>query len=156
MAQRQEAYREHVEAAAREGLKQSPWDELQAQVAFGDEAFIRNLALQAHGNAHEQSSLRQLKRRPEFAAVVGVVEQMKKEAWDQFSNRRGDWGREMVLFLARHHCGTTLKQLGERAGGMDSWAVSKAIHRFQVRLTEDPHLTEILAIAHSELSKVPI
>ena len=47
--QRPEAYREYVESAAREGLIQTPWDQLQAQVALRDEAFIRSLALKAHG-----------------------------------------------------------------------------------------------------------
>lgn len=153
---RKEAYRDYVEVAAREGLKQIPWDELHAQVALGDEDFISSLAHTTRGDQHEQPSLRQLKRRPEFAAVVGVVERIKREGWNQFSNRHGDWGRDLVLFLARHYCGMTLKQLGERAGVMDSWTVSKAILRFQERLKEDPQLTKFLAQAQSELSKVPI
>ena len=114
--QRLERYREYVESAAREGLIQIPWDQLQAQVALGDEAFVRDLALKAQGDEHEQSSLRQLKRRLGYAAVVQAVERIKTEGWDQFSNRDGDWGRDMVFFLARHYCGMTLQQLGERTG----------------------------------------
>ena len=153
--QRHEAYREYVESAAREGLIQTPWDQLQAQVALGDDAFVRDLALKAQGDEHEQSSLRQLKRRLEFGAVLEVVEQMKREGWNQFSSRHGDWGRDMVFFLARHYCVMTLKQLGELADSIDSWAVSKGILRFEARLKKDPQLRELLALANSQLSKVP-
>lgn len=153
--ERKEAYRDYVEGAAREGLKQTPWVELQAQVALGDEAFLQSLSHKARGDEQEQPSLHQLKRRPEFAAVVEVVEGMKGERWDQFANRHADWGRDMVLFLARHYCGMTLKELGEKAGRIDSWALSKALYRFESRLKEDPQLARLLAQANSQLSNCP-
>ena len=90
--------------------------------------------------------------------MLEVVERIKREGWDQFSNRHGDWGRDMVFFLARPAVagGMTLKQLGERADSLDSWAVSKGILRFEARLEKDPELRELLALANSQLSKVPI
>jgi hypothetical protein len=124
-------------------------------VALGDEAFFRRLSHKAHGDEHEQPSLRQLKRRPEFAVVAEVVERMKGERWDQFPNRHADWGRDMVLFLARHYCGMTLKELGEQAGLMHSCSLTKAIQRFHARLKEDPQLAGLLAQANSQLSKCP-
>ena len=57
--ERKEAYRDYVEGAAREGLKQTPWAELQAQVALGDEAFLQSLSHKADGDEEEQPSLRQ-------------------------------------------------------------------------------------------------
>jgi REP-associated tyrosine transposase len=149
------AYREYVEKAAREGLKHVPWDKLQAQVVLGDEAFLQRVSDRAHGDEHEQPSLHQLKRRPEFAVVVGVVERMKGERWNQFSNRYADWGRDLVLFLARHYCGMTLGELGRKAGRIDAWALSKALHRFEARLKEDPQLARRLAQANSQLSNCP-
>jgi putative transposase len=150
---RQQAYRDYVEVAAKEGLDQLPWTELQAQVVLGDEAFLQGLSPKVHGNEHEQPSLYQLKRRPEFATVVGVVEHLKEEPWEQFRNRHGDWGRDMVLYLARHHCGLVLKDLGERAGLINERSLTKAIHRFEVRLKKDPLLGKLLALAQVELSR---
>lgn len=49
----------------------------------------------------------------------------------------------------------TLKELGERAGALDSCAVSKAIHRFEARLKEDPQVAGLLAQANSQLSSCP-
>jgi hypothetical protein len=49
----------------------------------------------------------------------------------------------------------TLKQLGEQAGVMDCCAVNNAILWFQKRLKGDPGLAELLALAHSQMSKVP-
>jgi hypothetical protein len=87
--------------------------------------------------------------------VVGVVERMKGERWDQFSNRHADWGRDMVLYLARHYCGMALKELGEQAGLMRSCSLTKAIQRFHARLMEDPQLARLLAQANSQLSSCP-
>jgi hypothetical protein len=64
-----------------------------------------------------------------------------------------NWGRDMLLFLAPHYCGLTLKELAEQAGVLDSCVVSKAIHRFQARLKEDPQLATLLAQADLQLSK---
>jgi hypothetical protein len=93
-----------------------------------------------------------MKRRPEFDTVVGVVEHLKEERWEQFRNRHGDWGRDMVLYLARHHCGLTLKDLGKQAGLTNERSLAKAIHRFGLRLKEDAELGKRLALAQVQLS----
>jgi chromosomal replication initiation ATPase DnaA len=80
------------------------------------------------------------------------VEHLKEERWEQFRNRHGDWGRDMVLYLARHHCGLTLKDLGQRAGLINERSLTKAIHRFEVRLKEDAELAKQLALAQVQLS----
>lgn len=36
---------------------------------------------------------------------------------------RGDWGRDLVLAMARRHCAMTFKGLGKAAGGARSVAV---------------------------------
>ncbi|MBZ5536660.1 MAG: hypothetical protein LAO31_11950 [Acidobacteriia bacterium] len=59
----------------------------------------------------------------------------------------------MVLYLARHHCGLVLKDLGERAGLINERSLTKAIHRFEVRLKKDPLLGKLLALAQLELSR---
>ncbi|MBZ5538198.1 MAG: transposase [Acidobacteriia bacterium] len=148
------AYQQFVEAAAREGLQQTPWRQLQAQVALGDDAFIQGL--EKHLERREPQAARVLRRRPDFETVVGIVEGMRAESWEQFSNRHGDWGRELVLCLAHEHCELTLQQLGRLVGKMDYSAVSKAIERFRVRMATDRELAALVAQATTELSNVPV
>jgi hypothetical protein len=85
-----------VEEAAREGLKQTPWAQPQAQVVLGSEEFQQRLHGHLHGNEKEQPSLRELCRRSDFAEVVRAVERAKEERWEDFFSRHGDWGRNLV------------------------------------------------------------
>ena len=62
---------------------------------------------------------------------------VKGEKWEQFCNRRGDWGRDMALCLGRRHCGLTLQELGQAAGGMRVEAVAMAVRRIEQRLLQD-------------------
>ena len=65
-------------------------------------------------------------------------------AGEQFMSRRGDWGRPLVLHLARRFCGMTLRDIGERAGGMDYAAVSVMLKRLALRVQKDRKLRSIL------------
>ena len=153
---RPKAYREYVESAAREGLKQTPWEELRGQVALGEEEFVRQVQRRARGDEQEQPSVRGLRKRADFARVVEVVEELRGERWQQFADRRGDWGRDLVLSLARQHCGLTLNELGKKIG-MDRYsAVSKAIIRFQERVQSDAKLRALQHQANSVLSYVQV
>ena len=151
---RPEVYQAFVESAVREGLKQIPWDQLQAQLVLGGEGFLREVQVRLNGQERVQPTLRGLRKPPPFEQVVAVVEKMKQQDWKQFSNRHGDWGRDMVFCLARQCSGLTLNQLGQLAGQVDSRAVSKAIQRFQSRLQKDHLLARLFTEAANELSIV--
>ena len=56
-----------------------------------------------------------------------MVEKIKGEKWEDFRERYGDWGRDVVLYVGRKGCGLSLRRLGEAVGGMDYAAVSAAI-----------------------------
>jgi chromosomal replication initiation ATPase DnaA len=60
--------------------------------------------------------------------------------WRDFSGRRGDWGRDLALYVARTRSGRSLAELGELSG-MSVHAVSKAVQRMSVRLSEDKNLS---------------
>ena len=71
----------------------------------------------------------------------------------------GDWGRNLVLYLARQRSGLTLRQIGEQVGPSRSGAaatdyktVSKAIHYFEQRLVKDASLRKLTASLLSQLS----
>ena len=67
------------------------------------------------------------------AYVLTAVEAVKGESWADFADRKGDWGRDLALYVGRTRCGLTLGELGKHAG-MNALAVSKAVTRFSARL----------------------
>ncbi len=64
---------------------------------------------------------------------------IKKEPWQTFFGRRGDWCRDMALYLGRMHGVVTLRELGAQTG-MNALAVSKAVTRLGNRLATDKGL----------------
>jgi REP element-mobilizing transposase RayT len=135
-------YREYVETAVREGLLESPWERLEAQVLLGGKAFVARMRKLMSGDVKEQTALRRLQARTTWEQVVAAVEKQRGEPWAKFRDRHGDWGRDAVLHLARKRCGLTLRELGELAGGMDYRSVASALAWFERRLREDAALAK--------------
>jgi REP element-mobilizing transposase RayT len=125
-------YRALVEEGAREGAS-SPWPALEAQLVLGNRTLLEDVRGQLKGGKREHPGKRAFKRRRSFEEVVSAVARHRGEAWEDFSQRRGDPGREMVWWLARRHCGLTLRELGQRAGAADYAAVGMALSRFEAR-----------------------
>ena len=50
--------------------------------------------------------------------MIGVAERLKGEGWEQFRDRYGDSGRDLVLWLERKRCGLKLIGLAQRVGGL--------------------------------------
>jgi putative transposase len=131
-------YREYVEAAVREGLAKSPWEELKEQVVLGSQEFVTGLKKHLAGDEREQRGARRLReQRPELARVIRCVEAVKGEKWEVFCDRRGDSGRELVLYLGRRVCGLKLRELGQSIGAQEYATVAMAIKRFGTSLQED-------------------
>ncbi len=108
----------------------APWEQLQGQVILGEREFVASLEGELQGDRREQTSLRQLDARPAWAEIVKAVETVKQEKWEQFRHRRGDWGRDVALFLGRKHGGLKLRQLGELTN-IDYGSVSMALQRLE-------------------------
>jgi chromosomal replication initiation ATPase DnaA len=79
---------------------------------------------------------------------------VKGEGGLEFCDRRGDWGRDLALWLGRKHCGLTLRELGAAAQGMTYPAVSKAIARMEQRLQWDRNLCDWAKKAETIMSYV--
>jgi hypothetical protein len=56
---------------------------------------------------------------------------------------RGNWGRDLTLWLGRMHCGLKLRELGELAGGLDYATVSVAMRRWAERVATDKKLMKL-------------
>ena len=86
-----------------------------------------------------------LRARPSFAEVVRVVEEIKGERWVNFRERRGDWGRELALYLGRELAGLSLAELQGEVEVGTAMAISSSIGRFAERLREEKPLRKLLA-----------
>jgi REP element-mobilizing transposase RayT len=140
----QEAYREYVESAIRQGLAESPWEKLTARTVLGGVEFVRQAGKWLTGDLREQPRWRQLRGRPQIPEIIAAVAKAKGEQWETFRDRHGDWGRDLVLYLGKKGFGIKLRELGEWAGGMNYISVSAAVRRMERRAERDPALTAAL------------
>jgi hypothetical protein len=62
------------------------------------------------------------------------VEELRGERWEEFRDRYGDGGRELVLYLGRRLCGLKLSELGRKIGMNNYKAVAAAVARYERRL----------------------
>src|ERR1051325_8169639 len=93
------------EPGAPEPGEESPWDQLTAGLALGSEEFVNRIRGLADGvGEREQPTLRRLRDRSMFGAVMKVVEVVKGEEWQSFRDRYGDWGRDLALYMGRRRC----------------------------------------------------
>jgi REP element-mobilizing transposase RayT len=131
------AYRRYVEEAIREGLPETPWEQVKGQLLLGGASLKRKVQSLLGGDRREQSGVKELRRR-EFGEVIAVVMRLRGEAWSEFRDRHGDWGRDLALWLGRERCGLPLRELGALAGGIHYAAVSMAIRRWRLQLHKNP------------------
>jgi putative transposase len=136
--ERPRRYRDYAESAVREGLSKSPWEELQEQSVLGGAGFLEEIRAGVRGDEQEQRGARRLAaRRPELEAVIRSVERLRGEKWESFRDRRGDPGRELVLYLGRSVCGLKLVELARSVGAKGYGSVAMAIRRYAARLKHD-------------------
>lgn len=125
-------YLEYVQTAAREGLEESPWEAVQEQVVLGGAEFLAELRKRARGDGQGQRGARRLvKARPRLKAVIAAVERVKGEPWNEFRDRHGDRGRDMVLYLGRRVCGLKLRELAEAVGLPNYGVVATNTKRYE-------------------------
>ena len=65
-----------------------------------------------------------------------AVEAVRGAAWAEFAGCRGDWGRDLVLYVARMHGGMTLAELARHAR-MKLDTVNKSVLRMRQRIIKD-------------------
>ncbi len=130
-------YRLEAEQRLSGGYSDDLWSKLHWGVVLGSERFAERVR-DGVRVVRETQGRRTLARRVTWAEIVTAVERVKGEKWDSFSERHGDWGRDLALWLARKRGGFLLRELGELAGGLDYSAVSEAIRYFERRRLKQP------------------
>jgi REP element-mobilizing transposase RayT len=148
---RRKAYRQYVERAVLEGAEESPWEQVQGQTVLGDPAYVGQMQEALRGDGKEQAGLKQLQRRPRWEEVIRVVEELKGERWEEFRDRRGDWGRDVALWLGRMACGLRLRELAEVAELGHYGSVWTALRHLEQRQAADPGLARLLSSAQHKL-----
>jgi putative transposase len=150
----QTCYRRRVEGMLRQGVNEGIYAEWRGRLIIGARGFVERTGAMLKGHYREQPQRKQLERRWRFEDVAGVVAKAKGEAWERFCNRHGDWGRDMVLVLARRHSGLKLKELGTQAGGLDYSAVSEAIRRMERRIKAERQWKKLYVRFQNELLNI--
>src|SRR6185369_4553149 len=137
-AQQRQKYREYVERTVREGLEKTPWESLHEQVVLGGAEFLARLRKHVRGDVQEQRGARRLlDSRPRLGAVIAAVEKVKGQKWDEFRERHGDHGRDMVLYLGRSVCGLKLTELAQAVGLLNYAVVATSAKRYEKCLQRD-------------------
>ncbi|HPA17838.1 MAG TPA: transposase [Verrucomicrobiae bacterium] len=151
IAGRRAWYRRYVEEGVRHGLPPSPWREAVGSVVLGGAEILGRLLARHRGDRREQPGLKGLRRRPGFEQIRRAVEKAKGQRWTDFADRRGDWGRDLTLYLGRRDGGLKLRELGDAVGGADYATVSKALQRFERRLAREKVLQRAVAATRRRL-----
>jgi REP element-mobilizing transposase RayT len=138
------AYRSYVESALGQELTKSPLERAASGLLLGSQAWIERMRRRLTGDRKEQKAFRRLEKRPDWSQVRRAVETVKGERWDEFCDRYGDWGRDLALYIARRHCGVTLRELGKEAGMPNYYAVAQGITRTAERVSRDKALKKAL------------
>jgi REP element-mobilizing transposase RayT len=151
-AERRAALRAYTESAVREGLPERPWERVIGGVVLGSESFVRELAAKLRVDGREQPGVRQLHAPVSWEQIVQAVEVVKGEAWPQFRDRHGDWGRDVALWVGRRWGRLTLRKLAELAGGLDYTTAGAAVSRTGRRLVHDAQLRQQVKRIERQLS----
>ena len=151
LQEQQRRYRADCEAAVRDGLRESPWERLEAGILLGGTEFVARMRKLLKGDVKEQTAVRQLRERPSFSQVVALVAAVRGEEWSRFRDRYGDWGRDAVMWLARKRSGMKLQEVGTAVGGIDYRSVGTAVRRFEARMQREPDLAEAVRAMETKL-----
>ena len=136
------AYVSWVEESVREDLPETYWERVRSGWWIGREAFGQRVRKLLHGEpaAVRVEAERARRQGRSLGEVVRLVETERGQRLAEFAERRGDGGRDEILWLAREHTSLTLRQLAEWAGGVDPSAVSVAIARLKAKRQDDHKL----------------
>jgi len=130
-------YRKHVQQHVTRGEAPEGYEDIGGRVALGSQEFLAKVKGWAGRVTKEQPDREQVLKRVTPADVVKVVERKRGESWTEFSNRHGDWGRELVLYLARRRSGLTLGEIGMALGIKEYKTVGRAVQRFAADMSRD-------------------
>jgi REP element-mobilizing transposase RayT len=136
-------YRKQLEKEVREGMEESPWEEMKWGLVLGGEELTQRIKGSLKGERSEQRALREIESEWNWEEVVKRVEQKKGEEWSEFYNRYGDWGRNLVYLIMQERGRMTIREMGVRSGGVKERAVWAGIQSVKKKMKRDPRLKKV-------------
>jgi len=140
-SEKRKSYRNDAKQRITKGLPVDLKESLKEGFALGAEKFRAKLKELAKTD-REVIGKRELRAKVSYEEIVIAVEGIKGEKSSDFLQRRGDWGKPLLLWGARTYCGFTLREIGDRLGGIDYAAVSIMLKRFENKAAKDKMLSE--------------
>ncbi len=141
--QRVKKYRMDIRQRMSKGVESSLKERLTDGLALGSEVFKEHIRSIGKGG-REIADSDKLRAKVSFETAVELIADLKGEAYSEFMQRRGDWAKPLLLWTLRRYSGMTLKQIGERVGGMDYTAVAMAIKRFEQKAGKTRELSRLI------------
>jgi putative transposase len=152
----QSLYSRELEEAAELGRNETDWKlQVKGGLLLGAEEFVDEIRGLLKGDRREQTSLRQTGNEAvSWVQITEAVAKAWKAEWETVNQAHGSGARAAALYIGRHYSDQTLRELGQRVGGMEYPAVTMAIRRFEKRLEEDKRLArrvkQILKILYNK------
>jgi hypothetical protein len=147
-------YRRYVEEAICGGMEESPWESLVGGLVLGGEELLERVREEVRGDTTEQPEARAIRRKRGLQEIVDMVSKVKGGPWEAWRDQRGDWGRGMVMMVARRHAGVPNRILAEWVGATADSAVTHAVKRLEERMKKDRALARVYKQIEKEMSNI--
>jgi putative transposase len=138
-----EGYRKLVEDRVKEGQAERLMDRVKWGLVLGSERYAEKMK-RTIKIVREHKGRGIMRRRLSIEEITRRLESIKGEKWDSFRDRKGDTGRDVVMWVARRHGGYKLRELAEKVGGVDYTAISMALKRLEKRMVTDRKLRRVV------------
>ena len=129
-------YRDYCESAIRDGVDAKVWEGLVNSVCLGTQEFWEDFLGQDNQGPN---ALRQVN----FEQVRKALEEVRGEKWEDFVDRHGDPGRDLVMYILRERSGQSMDAVAESCGVGRRGTATLAIGRFEQRLRRDKTLRKL-------------
>jgi hypothetical protein len=148
------AYREYVDAGMGEGVR-NPFAEVYGGVILGSRGFIKEALGRVKEAALDQAEIAQ-RRELHKLRSEDVIDALCSH-FGVPADRFGEWGtalRDMAIYLLKRHTSVVNRQIGDLFQGLSYSGVSKANHRFSVRMSQDKDLRKTVDRITRSMSNV--
>ncbi len=129
-----------------EGIKgrRNPGDGATGGWILGREGWVKRIIEKwVDYSSEELSGVKPIKTRIAVADMEKLVcEEFKIEEDELKKTSYNNKARMAIMYLTVNYCGLTLKEAGQRYGGISYSAVGKAVNRFPTRITKDHELNK--------------
>ena len=119
VADRIDRYRTDVRQRLQRGVDPTRLEQFRNVLAIGSAQFVNQVKTLAGEGERETERRGRLRPRVSFEKVVRAVEEARGAKRTEWLGRHGDWGKWVVLRLARRYTGMTLAELGREMGAMN-------------------------------------